>query len=199
MQDDVGKKSTSTQKAYGRGYWDAVREMGLSSVKPEKLDEVLRGLNGVAKKVLDVCPKSEGWTVSQICSEMRRLGSNPDMRIVEGCLKNLVDQGLVKQQGPREYRQYMRVTAKAQTTESKNVAQLSIVETKKTEPVNVENAMEYLAGLAADARAISERILSLARLIDDAAIKVGEKAQGSAEEIEKLRQLQALLKSLGQQ
>lgn len=43
-----------------------------------------RSLNGMAAKVLNAVPIQEPWSKAQIVAEMRRVGSNCEVNVVEG-------------------------------------------------------------------------------------------------------------------
>lgn len=67
-------------------------------MNPARLKSMEAGLTGVARKVLDATPISEGWPASRIQSEIKRLTqSQVDNKTVLGCLAHLVEQGLVKE------------------------------------------------------------------------------------------------------
>lgn len=195
------KKITGSQKAYGRGYHDAMRALGLDSMKQAKLDEAIKGLTGIARKVLDVVPIQEYWSMPQIVSEIGRLGSRPDHNVVRGCLRSLSDQGLIKRKGPTEKEVYCKVTAKPADEHVKSTPEIFVnpQATRVIEmphPASNKDTLGKLAALSADARLISDRLLSLARSLDDLAIEVEERIQSAAQGSEKLKQLQDLLRSI---
>ena len=198
---DEDKSSTAVQKAYGRGFHDALRSVGagIGDMKQSKLDETYRSLNGVAKKVLDVVPIQEQWPITKIISEIARLGSRPDHKVVRGCLKSLADQGLIKRCGPQGAETFIKVVG---SQESAKKVDIRVPDESKSQiiemPMKADNkdTLGKLAALSADARLISDRLLSLARSIDDLAIEVEERIQSATQGSEKLRQLQDLLRSI---
>lgn len=91
----------SRRASYGRGVIEGLRMAGVPNpgdfMNAQKLARIESGLNSIAKKVLEAVPISEPWTKSQIVAEMRRAGSQVDMRVLEGCLSTLADSGPIKE------------------------------------------------------------------------------------------------------
>ena len=152
----------------------------------------VNGLTAIAKKVFSVVPIAEAWTSHQIIGELKRVtDSATDQRIVTGCLRSLINQGLVTEPRPNTFR---RVSVK----EGSPVKVVSIEKQKPAEvaPVAAQKqtktitAIEKLAGIAAILKQAASDLESVA-------IEIDEEAKADKQDTEKLKQLQSLLRSLG--
>lgn len=158
----------------------------------------VNGLSAIAKKVFSVVPISEAWPPRQISAELTRAtGSAADQRIVSGCLNTMINLGLVTEPKPNTFRRVAMKEAKPESNcviEKTKPAEIEIVATQKqTKPVS---AIESLSLIAARALNIATNIKQLASDIESAAIDIDEQAKNDKSDTEKLKQLQALLKSL---
>lgn len=170
-----------------------------------KLTRLEGGLTTVARKVLDAVPIQEPWEKQTIVMELRRTGVATSVDIIEGCLRSLKDRGLVKE--PRSgffVRPKFRPAAAANdddlddagaptpppttTTKAPPVrTTLTVSPPATTEPANT---LTRLADLASSLRKTADEV-------DAIAIDVEERIAVIEKDGEKLRQLQALLKSIG--
>lgn len=161
---------------------------------PQKLAAAESGLNGIARKVLEAVPIQEPWSNKQIAAELSRHGRNLDMRVVDGCLSHLRDNGLIK---ACESGAFVRVQAKPKVVRIDRQAERTDETDETHRPARREDAMptpqpdplDKMAQLAAAAR-------QLANDIENVALEIEARAQEIQRDTEKLRQLQALLKSL---
>lgn len=165
-------------------------------MKSTKYDQLIQGQTGIAKKVYECVPIQEAWTAQEIAQYMKtRTGSSIDMRVIQGCLTGLVDAGLIRADGRNNYK---RIQVEEAT---KEVLTMKAAQPKKTEvkpaPVAV---IDLLGGIASEvlviAADLSAKLKRVAKSIEDAALSVESERENSHESVEKLRQLQALLKSL---
>ncbi|HFK9714511.1 TPA: hypothetical protein ACG06B_004341 [Pseudomonas aeruginosa] len=79
----------------------------------------MQGQTGIAKKVYECVPISEPWRSFQVLTALRNMtGSTPDVRIVQGCLRDLVDSGLIRRTGTDHY-QRIQVEKKTKPQEPK--------------------------------------------------------------------------------
>lgn len=156
------------------------------------MSQLEAGLNGVARKVFDAVPAQEVWSKEQICGEIRRGGSNVGRDIVDSCLHTLRGRGLIKEPErgkfvrvqPRPgYEPPEEIECEASAGKAKEECEMN----KKTE---TPDALGRLAGVAKLMRQAADDI-------EAAALDFEERAQAQDRDTEKLRQLQALLKSLG--
>jgi hypothetical protein len=123
--------------------------------------------------------------------------------VVSGCLSALVRAGLV-QESPKG--QFRRLPVRPAVTKPEKQPE----PTKHPEPtkepvmkqadavaVPKQTPMDILADLAAHAAVITKQIQGLTADIEGAAIAIQEQMEAGEDELKKLRQLQAILKSLG--
>lgn len=159
----------------------------------------VNGLTSIAKKIFSVVPVVDAWTPNQIKAELGRLtNSSADIRVIEGCLTSLINQGLVTEPKPKTYR---RVAMKEPKTANDGVIEKQKIVETKTVAIQKQQkqvaAIEKLAGIASRALDISSSLKQLAADIDAAAIEIDEQAKTDKQDTEKLKQLQTLLRSLG--
>jgi hypothetical protein len=160
--------------------------------------ELERGLNGVAKKVLALVPIQEPWEPSRIHREALREGHHIERRVVDGCLSALVSSGLVREPSPGVF---IRIRPKPiavpefkETTTPMGV--LTAPATVTQHEPRKEGTLDKLAQLAGDLRKLSNEAAHLASRVEDAAVEVEEERLRLREEAGKMRELKALLKSL---
>lgn len=80
---------------------------------------ILSGNTSIVKKVYEAVPSLKEASSRDIRSEMLRLnGTSPTLEVICGCLKNLVDVGLVK--SDRLFQTFIRVPVKAAKTQSED-------------------------------------------------------------------------------
>lgn len=170
------------------------------------LGSKLHNLNGVAKKVLEVVPLQSYWTINQILVEMQRLGSRPDYRIVQGCLKALVEDGLVLSisGGSTSRGGYKRV-AIGRSVESQEVTAVRgsvavVGETRAAATAatidNDKDPLKQIEQIAARLKALSTEISSLAGAIEDVGVEFSVRNDAAKAGNAKLAALQKLLKSI---
>lgn len=167
-----------------------------------------KGLSGIARKVLECTPLSESWLNTQIIAEMERLGSRPDHRVVMGCLKSLCDDGLVRSQQTKAGVMYTRVGAKPKLVrppegKCSDHGEEPASVTTPDQPViarAVEPQRTAIEKIASISTRLSELAIGMKELtvdLDELGIKVDEQIKKIQADTQKLRQLQALLKSIG--
>ena len=159
-----------------------------------KFESVHRGLSVQARNVYEALPLSEPWNPTQIMKELHRTNASmSDAHSVRGCINSLIDSGLAVEPVRGSFKRIeirekkidkppALVAVKNSKEEEMKVAIYEIPE--KASPI------DRLSGLA-------QRLRELATDMDDAAIDLAEQAQKNDAETIKMRQLQALLKSLG--
>lgn len=166
-------------------------------MKQAKFEQLIQGHTGIAKKVYESVPIIERWSIAQIMQYMKtKTGSTADARIVHGCLNSLVDAGLIREEGKNAYARVPVEEKPKEVLIMKPVA----VSTNATEPQKKVPAIDLLGGIASDVSAISvefsARLKRIAKSIEDAALSIESERESNHESVEKLRQLQSLLKSL---
>ncbi|QEY62524.1 hypothetical protein FXN65_10720 [Metapseudomonas lalkuanensis] len=163
---------------------------------PAKHECLMQGQSGIAKKVYECVPIAESWSSFQVMTAMRNLtGSTPDSRIVSGCLSTLVDSGLVKKIGRDQY-QRIPVEQKQKSEEPKMSAPAKKQPEVSAAPARKATPLEMLGELAGEIVGMAEHMKRLATRVEDVALAVEQERESNSENLEKLRQLQAILKSL---
>lgn len=162
-----------------------------------RLQTAERSLNTMARKVLDAVPFIEGWPKHSIASEMRRQrGTAPSIDVVHGCLEHLRDVGLVKLTGAGLYQ---RVQARAALTLAVPAAEPEEPKMTTTTAQKPPKASptDRLAGVAQSLRRAATALNDAADEIEDVALEYESSIAAVNGDVEKLRQLQAILASLG--
>lgn len=194
MADDAG----SYRGVYGRGLFDGLRKAGVDDqenfMRELKMKDAEDHLSGLPKRILDAVPRMDAWPASKIITELRRRGANPEHPFVLRCLIDLKQQGLISEP---EFGKFTRKTIeRKQVMEPVKKAEPRVIAIKPA-PAK-PGTMDRMAGIASLARDLAKRINDLAKDIEDAALDVEERILKSESETGKLRQLQTLLKSIGQ-
>lgn len=158
----------------------------------QKFESTYRGLSEQAKKVLNAVPMDEAWDFTQIGFEIKRNGQTiQDLNVLRGCLNSLVDAGMVIEPTKGKFIrvhvkskdaiQEVRVTVKPEPKAPQKIEPQAVT---KTGPIDI------LGNFA-------KRFREMADEMETAAIALAERDEKTSAEAEKLRQLQALLKSIG--
>ncbi len=155
----------------------------------QKFDQVHRGLSEQAKKVYDCIPISESWTPAQIMGELhRRSVSLGDFRVVMGCVNLMLDAGIVVEASRGLFK---RETIRPKQEQKEQVTKpKKEIEVKQQTPVAAISPLDRLSSIAS-------RLRDLATDMENAAIELAGEAEKNEAETAKMRQLQAILKSLG--
>lgn len=115
----------------------------------------MQGQTGIAKKVYECVPISEPWRSFQVLTALRNMtGSTPDVRIVQGCLRDLVDSGLIRRTGTDHY-QRIQVEKKTKPQEPKMGEPAKKIETQ-SEPKRSASPLEMLGELANELAGMAE-------------------------------------------
>lgn len=201
----MSEESDKLKSVYGRGYYDGLKAANKQSTKEKVMNEtkfntVYRGITEQAKKVYEAVPLGEHWNVGQIIAEISRLGhGHRDMRSVMGCLNSLKDVGLVKEPAVGMFVR-TEVRLKQSDPKEKEVKEEPPMPAINTQPVPSQKAdltpLERIGSLSAQVLTIIQSMHQLAADIEAAAIEVEEQIEKINKDGEKLKQLQALLKSL---
>lgn len=212
----MNESEAKRRAAYGRGLYEGLRLAGINNpevfVNESKMLQKEEGLNGMAKKVLDAVPIQEAWTKQQIVSELRRVGSNAGVDVVESCLNTLRGRGLVKEP---ERGAFTRCEAKKALPVKKTESAVVLISGEelmrqkgwlKTEQPKEKQVQATQAKAQSDKSndtmtkiaSLAESLRKTANDLDGIALEYEERMQTIERDTDKLRQLQTLLKSLGQ-
>ncbi|VWD12513.1 MULTISPECIES: hypothetical protein [Burkholderia] len=159
---------------------------------PAKYQAALSGLSAIAKKVLEMVPIQEAWSRSEIAGHLLRVTkSSPDTAVIDGCLGRLKDSGLIREASRGRYQRIeVREREVLKVPEQKSAETIAATEPQEILPI------EILSQLAERTRALATQIVILASDIETAALTIEQGNAENAANLEKLRQLQSLLKSL---
>ncbi|MFM0210431.1 hypothetical protein PQQ96_23800 [Paraburkholderia sediminicola] len=159
---------------------------------PAKYQSALNAQSAIAKKVLEMVPIQEAWSRNEIASNLRRVTkSSPDVAVLDGCLVRLKDAGLIRE---RQTGLYQRVEIRER--EVLHVATEISVEHIEVVSAPAKSPIDILSALSERVRTVATSMLVLASDIETAALTIEQANAESNANVDKLRQLQALLKSL---
>jgi hypothetical protein len=161
------------------------------SITEKKFRQGYEGQTQIAKKVFECIPMTTSWSMSQICSEMNRKGQGSDIRIIQGCVNTLVGSGLVKEIPKGMFKRLSVRTQEKNVHETQGSIQIinepkEIIVTEK----NNKDPLEMLSLISSSARKLADDL-------DDAALVIASQIKDIESQTSKLKQLQALLKSIG--
>jgi len=162
-------------------------------VNEAKIARLESGLNGIARKVLDSVPVLVPWGKDQIHGELRRQGVGCDRALVDGCLDNLRGRGLIREPARGQFIRITGKTTSPQPEEDMATTRAQVLQPQAVE-MQVAEKKDSLSRLADCAKSLRQ----MADQVDAIVLDVEERVQTIERDTEKLRQLQALLKSIGQ-
>lgn len=173
------------------------------TMRESRFHSIFNGLSTIVKKVYESVPHQTPWDSNQIHNDLFRSGTSAcDLRATRGCLDTLVRCGLVKEstQG-----MFIRIPVeRPEPKANKPLPKQDAAQEPQTEHTNesetmskTESPIEKIGKLALQANALLAMAKKLTADIETVAIEVEEMFSTRDAETAKLRQLQALLKSLG--
>lgn len=146
---------------------------------------ILDGQTNLARRVFHSVPMQEFWSVGQISNEMNRIEKhNLSKGEITGCLRTLVDAGLVGETGMLTFRSNVKPPKDIPVEEPAVTAP-----NLKKNPEAKFSLMDQLFGLATDLRTVAEKVEAVAMEVDSAILEAGK---GD----EKLKALQVTLRGL---
>lgn len=146
---------------------------------------ILDGQTNLARRVFLCVPMQEFWSVSQISNDMNRIEKhNLSKGEITGCLRSLVDAGLVAEAGMLTFRSNVKPPKPEALMEAPVTAP-----TLKRKEAPKQSLMDQLFGLATDLRTVAEKVEAVAMEVDSAILEAGK---GD----EKLKALQVTLRGL---
>ena len=150
----------------------------------DRAQNILSGQSNLARKVFAAVPKQEFWSIGQISNEMDRIEKhNVNKGEITGCLRTLVDAGLVTEAGVLTFRSNVKPPKLALPKEDPVTAP-----SPKAEPVKA-SFMDRAFAVADTLRKAAEQLETLGMDVDTALKDAGK---GD----EKLRQLQQTMRTL---
>jgi len=185
--------SEKIRRTYGRGFFDGLKagghdpEVYMTTARLRKQEE---GLTEIARAILHAVPVAQRWTAEQIHAELSRTKHQIAVNAVTLCLANLRGQGLVNEP---ERGKFCRVT------ESQKVTQPAPTKPDKPSLRVVGGGMiERVSSIGQRLRALGEQAIAIAAEVEELALDIDAKIESNQVDAAKLRQLQQLLKSIGQ-
>ena len=193
-------EATKLRSVYGRGFFDGQQRM-METMNNSILLAKERGLTSVARKVYDATPIDEAWDVPRIITELGRLGSHVDHRVVFGCLASLRADGLVRELPDHKF---VRVARRPRIVERSATAPAPVTAPAPEAPMSEAPAQMTPEAPAAKSEtdplrkmaAIADALRSVAAQIEDVALEFEGHMDAIKADSAKLRQLQELLKSI---
>lgn len=168
---------------------------------PAKIAGLLQGQTSMARKLFEFVPIADEWTEFQIANEMRRVtGSAPDLKVARGCLRDLADSGLIRRRGDqfrRSQAQEKTQQKEAEMPAAKVVTTLQLKPAAKAAPSPIEILGDIAGSIVALSKSVAEQLQQLASRVEEAAIQIEQGQEANAANLQKLKQLQQLLRSLG--
>lgn len=143
--------------------------------------KILDGQTNLARRVFAAVPMQEHWSVGQIANEMNRVEKhNLSKGEITGCLRSLVDAGLVGEAGLLTFRSNVK-------PQHEVLLMTAPVMKKKDAPK--PSLMDQLFDLASSLRTVADKVDAIALEVDSAILDAGK---GN----EQLKQLQSTLRGL---
>jgi hypothetical protein len=151
------------------------------------------GMSTIARKVYDAVPIAAHWNPGQVVGELSRTGSNIEYRTVAGCLSSLIDAGLV-QEPVKGY--FCREPVREKLPPPKKDPMKPTAPAPAVTPAAPTSPLDRLGALSVRVAGMAQSLKELASDIGDAAIDIEAQIETSQADMHKLKQLQAILKSL---
>lgn len=176
--------------------------IGCKTVSRSRYEAARREMTSAARKVYDATPMLELWTAQQILAELKRIGVQMPISAVTGCLDGLIHSGVVQEPIRRHFRRADIKEPAAKTAESTfdepqantmSKPDLKLAPVKATEK---KSPLDILGELSNRAKVQADMLIKLSKDMEDAAIEIQQQIESVEGESGKLKQLQALLKSL---
>ena len=157
-----------------------------------RYDSIVRGLSAIARKVFDVVPMATAWDTHQIMAEIarRNISVSRDLNVIEGCLRSLVDSGIVR----RVDGAYRRIEVANKLIEKP--AKEPEVQTPPAKVQPKASATDTLIALSQEAAKLGAALSALSKRIDDAVLDIEQEMEAERAQVAKVRQVAELLKSL---
>ncbi|MDR5802344.1 hypothetical protein [Caballeronia sp. LZ001] len=159
---------------------------------PARFQAALSGQSAIAKKVLEMVPKQDAWSRNEIAMHLRRVTkSSPDVAVLDGCLLRLQEAGLVREKFKGRF-QRVEVREK----ESMVTVAAKQIESSSAGSVPSHSVLDILSALSGRARKLAGDLTELASDVETAALTIEQRQAQDSADLAKLRQFQALFKSL---
>ncbi|CAJ9292546.1 Uncharacterised protein [Burkholderia pseudomallei] len=192
------KDHNAYRRVYAKGYFDGLKAAG-AGVNPGRQQSILRGMPSVAQKVFEFVPIQEAWTTKQIVAQVKATTkAQIDARTADNCLARLKDAGLVREVTRGEFRRVRLATCGVAADTGDEAEPEARAPASEAPGMRDSSAspIDLLSGIANRLAATVESIREIAVEIETAALVIEEQQAANGREADKLRQLQAWLKTL---
>ena len=162
---------------------------------PEKQKQKLAGHTAIAQKIFQAVPVAEAWTVGQVAAALHRAtGSRIDQHTMLGCLRAMADAGLVRTTGRGMLFQRAPVSTPAADAATDKTKDVTVTQTANlaAAPTPVPTPASAIDVIGA----ATKKIRAIADELDAWALACEEEKSRVAGEVDKLKQLKALLKEI---
>lgn len=182
--------------------WSASGLPRCAVASPMKIEAMLQGQTSIARKIFEFVPIAEGWSEFQIASEMHRVtGSKVDPKVFRGCLRDLADAGLIRRRADQFSRTPIqdKTPKEAEMPKAVTTLQLKPSQPKGEKPADspIEILGDIAGSIVALGKSMAEQLHQLASRVEEAALQIEQGQEANAANLQKLKQLQSLLRSLG--
>nr|WP_230961686.1 hypothetical protein [Burkholderia thailandensis] len=192
------KDHNAYRRVYAKGYFDGLKA-ARAGMNPGRQQSILRGMPSVAQKVFEFVPIQESWTTKQIVAQVKATTkAQIDSRTADNCLARLKDAGLVREVTRGEFRRVRLATCgvEADAVDEAELETSALVSEAPGKRDSTASPIDLLSGIANRLTVTVESIREIAAEIETAALVIEEQQAANGREADKLRQLQALLKTL---
>ncbi|KAI3597698.1 hypothetical protein D8I24_6514 [Cupriavidus necator H850] len=161
---------------------------------PTKLEAKLQGQSAIARKVYAAVPMQSAWNVADIVGAMRRATrTSVDHRTVIGCLIALKSAGIVSES---QAGMFKRVEVKEMAIENPKREVVDSAPVGMPAPPLDPRPIDVIAKIASGLVSVSAQIRELATELEDAWLLIEDGIAAQDANLDKLKQLQSILKSL---
>lgn len=159
-------------------------------MNPTRLASIERGLTGIARKVYEHVTTEER-DLTRIVVELRNAGHNSDRSVVQGCLRSLVDNGLIREATLSGKSVWWREARKPETVQME--LNKPVMGTVPAVPrPTVATPLDPLSSLGE----LAKRLRDTADQVEAIALEIEGRRHADREQIEKFQQLRTLLKGI---
>ncbi|MEL7937613.1 hypothetical protein [Pseudomonas delhiensis] len=166
---------------------------------PTRQQSLLRAQTALARKVYDVVPIQSPWTPLQIKGALAAGGhSSAELSVIRACLNDLKEAGLIRE---ADRQMYLRTEVRIPLQKDQSMPQV-VTSIKPAAKASSASPIELLGDLASQLKMLGEefsaKVQALAARVEEAALTIEQGLEANAANLEKVRQLQTLLKSLAE-
>lgn len=199
-ESDFYKRSNGRYHGECKTCWNARTKRNQQLRQLEKTmnttryEMILNGQTAVARKVFDATPIGEAWSRDQIHREMNRRGQRIDAAVLDGCLKSLCDSRLI---GKKNGEYQRTLPAMFESADPDGVQYFEKPPAPQApEPCRAPKGVSVLDHLVVRAMELAEQLETFASDVEAAKAAMDEQYAKDMDELNRLRQLRAMLKEL---